>query len=121
MSQAEPETTTTPTPPQASPPTRGLYRFVPLLKPDPGAAKKLVAQNPQSLDVQSLENLLVVSVPETTSARAAVNVRDQLSEATGRDVVVVSHNIELLYIERVEDDEADEVLGERLDTTAGAL
>jgi len=57
-----------------------------------------------------IEHCIVVSVPETTSNRAVNALQAQLEAQFKRTVLVFTHNIQLLKVEKLTAAEANEVI-----------
>lgn len=67
--------------------------------------------------MSTLDNQLVVALPNTTTLAAARDIAESIEKATNRSVLVVTHNVEFLLAVEVEDQEE---AGQLVDRIVGA-
>lgn len=86
-----------------------MYRFTPLFRDQ---ERKVLEARPETFVEGKIGNYLIVSVPESTTTAAALAVRDQSMEAFKCPVMVVTHNVEFVKVERLSAADATRVLRE---------
>lgn len=92
-----------------------VYKLQALFRPSPSKSplsEAELASAPEHYLVGEVDNVFFVSVPESTSANAAEHLRDMLSVAFGdkKQVMVLTHNVELLAAKKLAPNDAAAVL-----------
>jgi hypothetical protein len=86
-----------------------VYRFTPLFRDQ---EKKTLEARPDTFVEGEIGDYLIVSVPETLTTASAKMVRDQAMEAFKRPVMIITHNVEFVRVEKLSTAEATRLLRE---------
>ncbi len=90
-----------------------IYRLIPIASesPDDNPSEGPLVETEEYLTQGSLHGHVIVSVPSSISHRAANALSTKLVEEFKRPVVIVTHNINFMKLERLDKAEAEAVTG----------
>lgn len=91
-------------------PSAELYRVTPMF-PDPMFPDKHAAGPMTYVIDGSIDNAVIVRVPVSTTMREAADIEAAIVADTKRPVLVITTNIELLKVERLQPEEINRILG----------